>query len=164
MIFAYADPPYFGQGAKRYGFPEWDTKERHHQLVRDLFVCYPDGWALSCNPADLCWILPKCPDTARVAAWCKTFHQIHATAVQWAWEPVIFYGGRPGTVKPMVRDWLTCARTNRKGTHGAKPEAFNRWVLQLLNFQPGDTLNDLFPGTGGMSATIHALGEGGDDG
>jgi hypothetical protein len=37
---------------------------------------YPDGWAVSLNPRDLALYLPACPDDARVAAWCKTWHQI----------------------------------------------------------------------------------------
>jgi hypothetical protein len=78
--------------------------------------------------------------------------------VQFAWEPVIIMGGRKDNKrKPMVRDWLACARTNRKGMPGAKPDAFNRWVLAMLSYQPGDELIDLFPGSGGMQLTLTAL-------
>ena len=154
MRFAYADPPYFGQGAKRYGFPQWDSRERHFELVNLLVAEYPDGWALSCNRADLRWLLPHCPESARVAPWVKTFHQIRACAVQHAWEPVIFVGGRRGRVKPMVRDWHQANATRRKGLVGAKPDSFNLWVLGLLNFHAGDTLDDLYPGTAGMVRAI----------
>jgi hypothetical protein len=37
---------------------------------------------------------------------------------------------------------------------GAKPDGFNRWILELLGFQEGDELDDLFPGTGGMTMTM----------
>jgi hypothetical protein len=154
MKFAYADPPYFGQGAKRYGHSEWDHQQTHLDLVKHLIEDYPDGWVLSCNPANLVWLLPDCPVNARVAPWVKTFHQIHQTAVQYAWEPVIFCGGRKGAVKPMVRDWHQANATRQKGLVGAKPHSFNLWVLQLLNFQSGDVLDDLYPGTGGMSLAI----------
>jgi hypothetical protein len=50
----------------------------------------------------------------------------------------------------MVRDWLSCAAARKKGLQGAKPDAFNDWVLLLLNAQPGDTVRDLFPGSHGM--------------
>jgi hypothetical protein len=161
MKFAYADPPYFGQGKKRYGeHPKaaiWDTKEAHWQLIESLNENY-DGWALSCNPTDLHWLLPHCPSDTRIACWVKTFHQIRPTTVQFAWEPVLFRGSRKNNKrKPMVRDWFSHVTTRKKGTIGAKPDAFNRWVLDLLNYQIGDELDDLFPGSGGMTATIQSL-------
>ena len=155
MKFGYADPPYFGNGKSKYGYPEWDTKERHIELIKYLIESFPDGWVLCCNPKDLVWLLPHCPEGTRVCAWCKTFHQIRPTTVQYAWEPVIFYGGRKENGrKPMIRDWMACARTNRKGLQGAKPILFNEWVLRLLNFKKGDKLIDLFPGTGGMGEVV----------
>jgi hypothetical protein len=42
----------------------------------------------------------------------------------------------------------------RKGLVGAKPLAFNLWILDLLNYQEGDILDDLFPGTNGMADAI----------
>jgi hypothetical protein len=42
----------------------------------------------------------------------------------------------------------------RKGLVGAKPLAFNLWILDMLNYQQGDTLDDLFPGTNGMADAI----------
>ena len=160
MKFAYADPPYYKQGKRLYGklhqeASVWDDKQAHIDLVKRLVAEFPDGWALSCNPADLSWLLAACPSEARVAAWCKTFHQIRPTTVQYAWEPVIFMGGRKDHKrKPMVRDWMACARTNRKGVPGAKPQAFNEWILLLLNYQSGDVLVDLFPGSGGMQQLL----------
>ena len=160
MLFAYADPPYYKQGKRLYGdHPQghiWDEKQAHLDLIQRLTNDYSDGWALSCNPADLAWLLPHCPPTTRVCCWAKTFHQIRPNcSVQYAWEPVLVYGGRKiQKRKPMVRDWMACARSMKKGLIGAKPDAFNRWVLDLLGFIPGDQLDDLFPGTGGMAAMI----------
>lgn len=34
---------------------------------------------------------------------------------------------------------------------GAKPAAFCRWMFHLLGAQPGDTLHDLFPGSGAVT-------------
>jgi len=76
--------------------------------------------------------------------------------VQFAYEPVLFMGGRKDNKRqPMVRDWLTSSIAMKKGLVGAKPDVFNNWVLDLLNFQDGDTLDDLFPGSGGMGEVIH---------
>jgi hypothetical protein len=158
--FAYADPPYYGCGQSHYGehHPEaatWDDKATHLALVERLVRDYPDGWVLSCNPRDLAWLLPACPDDVRVAAWCKTWHQIRPTTVQFSWEPVVFRGGRKDPKRsPMVRDWMACAVTRQRGLKGAKPDEFNQWVLDLLAFREGDTLDDLFPGTSGMADAL----------
>lgn len=161
MKFAYADPPYFGMGKKMYStwHPEahlWDEQSTHLQLIVRLESEFPDGWALSCNPSDLRWLLPACPADCRVAAWCKTFHQIRPTSTQFAWEPVIWRTTKKEPKRsPMVRDWLSCPRTNRKGVPGAKPLQFNLWVLELLCFsRDEDELIDLFPGSGGMADAL----------
>ena len=163
MKFAFADPPYYKQGKRLYGdHPEghiWDTKEAHLDLIDKLHAEYPDGWALACNPADLSFLLPKA-GAVRVCAWTKTFHQIRVNcSVQYAWEPLLLHGGRQiKNQRPMVRDWLSCARSMRKGLVGAKPDAYNQWVLNLLGYDPHeDTLDDLFPGTGGMTNAIEKI-------
>lgn len=163
MKFAYADPPYFGCGASHYGEHHeeaavWDDKQTHLDLIARLCDEYPDGWALSLNSTHLSWQLPACPEDARVAAWVKKFHQIRPMTVQYAWEPVVWRGGRKDHKRtPMVRDWFTSHPTMRRGLSGAKPDDFNRWVLDLLNFDPAeDTLDDLFPGSGGMAQTLAA--------
>jgi len=56
---------------------------------------------------------------------------------------------------PMVRDWLSCARSMRKGTIGAKPAAFHVWMLDLLGYNPAtDTIADLFPGSNGLAEVL----------
>jgi hypothetical protein len=34
---------------------------------------------------------------------------------------------------------------------GAKPSTFAFWIFELLGAQPGDTLDDLYPGSGGIA-------------
>jgi hypothetical protein len=158
MKFAYADPPYFKQGKRLYGKLHdqadiWDGKQAHWDLIDHLMTEYPDGWALSCNPADLTWIIKH--DGIRICAWTKTFHQIRPVTNQYAWEAVLLYGGRiVYKRKPMVRDWLSCSTAMKKGLVGAKPNAFNQWILDLLNYEKGDTLDDLFPGSNSMQKAI----------
>ena len=159
LKFAYADPPYFKRGKADYGYlhPEahiWDLKENQRGLIDKLKEEYPDGWAMSCNPADLSWLLTN-HDDVRVAAWVKTFHQIRPTSVQYSWEPVLFMGGR--IIKgrnPLVRDHLVSAVAMKKGLKGAKPDKFNQWILDILGFEIGDELIDLFPGTNSMQNAI----------
>lgn len=161
MRFAYADPPYLGHGKKDYGeyhpdAGDWDHPEAHVRLVQRLVDEYPDGWVVSLDVPSLRLYLQHVPAKARVGVWCKTMHTIFVSnSVQYAWEPVIWHGGR--TIKnrnPMVRDWLRSV-TARTGLKGAKPREFNRWVLELLGFQPGDEIDDLFPGTGSMQQAIN---------
>ena len=160
MRFAYADPPYLGC-ARMYAahHPDaliWDDPETHRRLIERLSDEWPDGWALSLHAPSLRTLLPMCPPDVRVGPACKTFGQIRPVAVQWMWEPVIWRGGRKGKPNPSPRDWLTYNTAPRSaakdGIIGGKPRAFCRWVFSLLNAEPGDTLDDLFPGTGAVSA------------
>ena len=161
MQFAYADPPYLGNGKRRYApfhdnANEYDTKEAHLTLVNKLVNEYNDGWALSCNPKDLQWLLPAMPNDVRVCAWAKTFHQIRVNvSVQYAWEPVLIRGGRyMRHRRPMTRDWISGTIAMRKGLPGAKPDYFFNWVLAMLGYQNGDIVHDIFPGTGGLSEAL----------
>lgn len=167
MRFAYADPPYLGMGAKLYSaHPEaaiWDNPRTHRTLIRYLLKTYPDGWALSCSSPSLSTILPMCPPEARVGAWVKPFHVFkRGVRPAYAWEPVIFIGGRnkghppppKGGKATTPRDWVSANITLRRGLVGAKPEAFCSWVLDVLNYQAGDSLDDMFPGTGVMARVL----------
>ena len=159
MKFAYADPPYLGCGrlyARHH--PDamaWDDPETHRRLIERLSDEWPDGWALSLHAPSLRTLLPMCPPDVRVAAACKDFAQIRPVRVQFMWEPVIWRGGRKARVAASPRDWLTYNTAPRSGARdgmiGGKPMAFCRWVFDLLGAERGDTLDDLFPGTGAVS-------------
>ena len=150
MVFAFADPPYIGC-AKRY--PE-KTEVDHGVLISDLFHQFPDGWALCCSSPSLAVILRHCWEKeVRVMAWVKPFAVFKANVgVAYAWEPVIVCGGRKRTrEQPTVRDWHSEVITLKRGLVGAKPDSFCRWILDILNYQDGDEIVDLFPGTGTMT-------------
>lgn len=159
MRFAYADPPYLGCGRMYIAHhPEamiWDDPETHRRLIERLSDEWPDGWALSLHAPSLQTLLGFCPKDVRIGAACKTFGQIRPTAVQWMWEPVIWRGGRKGKPNPSPRDWLTYNTAPRSaakdGLIGGKPAEFCLWMFSLLNAQRGDTLDDLFPGTGAVT-------------
>ena len=156
MRFAYADPPYLGH-AKYYAdrHPEaaiWDDPETHRALIERLSDEWPDGWALSLTTPNLHDILPMCPRDARIGAWVKPFASFKpGVPVAYAWEPVIFRGGRKrGKDEMTTRDWTACNITMQRGLVGAKPRAFCHWVFDLLGARAGDTLDDLFPGSGAV--------------
>ena len=155
---AYADPPYLGQADRYPEHPDaarWDDPAEHVALMLQLDEGY-DGWALSCSTPTLAILLPVAPPGTRVAAWVKPWCAFKRNVrVAYTWEPVLFRpvaGRRAGD--PVTRDHLAEGMTMKRGLVGAKPARFNRWVLDLLGFMPGDTVADLFPGTGSMGAAV----------
>lgn len=165
MRFAFSDPPYLGCG-RLYDahHPEsrvWDDPETHRRLIERLCDEFTDGWALCLHEPSLRIILSMCPEDVRVGSWVKPFAAFKPNVTRaWTWEPVIFRGGREITRdQPTWRDHIEAPAisepiTMRKGLTGAKPEAFCAWVLQGLGYQPGDALEDLFPGTGVMGRVV----------
>ncbi len=157
MKFAYADPPYLGCGSRYKEHPDWrdcDTVEWHAKLIQRLQDEYPDGWALSMGSNNLRALLPFIPEKHRIAAWCKPFAIFKPNVnPAYTWEPVIFAGGRKGDrTRKTVKDHLAQCITLKKGLTGAKPQAFNAWICDLLGYiESDDTLDDLFPGLGGMN-------------
>lgn len=163
MKFAYADPPYYGMAAKFYGemHPEasiYDTLEGHKALIERLVGEFPDGWAMSLASTNLRDILPLCPEKVRVAAWVKPFASFKKNVnPAYAWEPVIFMGGRKrGNTVDTVRDWCAVSIALERGFQGAKPLGFCLWLFDLLGMEPGDEFHDLFPGSGSVAKAHEA--------
>jgi len=167
MKFAYADPPYLGYGEKHYGrhHPEalvWDDPKTHRDLINRLSDEWPDGWVLSLHAPSLRTLLPMCPADVRVGAACKGFAQVRPMRVQYAWEPIIWRGGRKAKApRPdaILRDWIVYGNRPRArtddGIMGRKPLEFCEWIFDVLGAEAGDILDDLFPGNGSVTAAWH---------
>ena len=159
MRFAYADPPYLGCAKLYPEHPDaakWDRVEAHRDLLWEIDNEY-DGWAFSLSAPSLKHILPEAPPSARIASWVKPFAAYKKNVrIAYTWEPVLFVPGRDSSKDgaPVGRDHLSEVITLKKGLTGAKPEAFCRWVLDLMGYVPGDEVCDLFPGTGVMGAVV----------
>jgi hypothetical protein len=150
LRFAYADPPYVGC-SNLYEHPDaamWDDPLEHVSLMHQMDVDY-DGWALSLSVPSLDALLRDAPNGVRVGCWVKPFAAFKRNVrVAYTWEPVLWKRTAPRRDgDPVGRDHLSCPITMRKGLTGAKPEAFCRWLLVMLGWQPGDEVVDLFPGT-----------------
>jgi hypothetical protein len=158
MRLAYADPPYLGCG-KLYSkehpqAQDWDDWRTHAQLIARLVREFPDGWALSCSTPSLRLLLPMCPGDVRIGAWVKPFAVFKPNVnPAYAWEPVIWRGGRAkrSREEQTVRDWTAVNITLRRGLTGAKPDGFCFWLFALLGAHRGDEFVDLFPGSGAVS-------------
>jgi hypothetical protein len=180
MRFAYADPPYLGRcsyyghvhprGPRSFDGRCWNDVETHALLIRWLSDEYPDGWALSASAPSLRELLPRTPGDVRIAPWVKTFCAFKRNVrPAYAWEPVLFRSHanpprRPHAPTPKggkqttPKDFFSGRITLKKGLTGSKSREFCAWVLALLNFQRGDTMDDLFPGVGGMAAAVAEVG------
>ena len=124
LRFAYADPPYPGRARKYYGDqPTFAGEVDHAALIASLTTSY-DGWALSTSEDALRWILPLCPEGARVCPWVKPIGAAPATyGLHNTWEPLIVVQGR--RLRPGRRDWLRAMPARGGGDlPGRKPIAF----------------------------------------
>ena len=155
LSLAYADPPYLGCGERLYGYPEWDNPERHRKLIDFLQDTYPDGWAMSLHTPSISVIAPMLPSDIRWAAWVKPFAVFRpGVNPAYAWEPVVWRGGRTKRSRKVdtVRDWHSEVIAMKRGVPGAKPPGFAAWIVALLgaDVRQGDTITDLFHGSGAM--------------
>lgn len=168
---AYADPPYPEKSWLYRGHPDYAGEVDHRALVARLVDGYPDGWALSTSAEALPAVLALCPEGVKVAAW---FRGERSAASSWplpAWEPVIYFGGRPQLRPAADRRvdalvYVSRPRLTDPGrVIGAKPAEFSWWLFELLGLLPGDQLDDLFPGSGGIARAwdLYASPGDGDD-
>ena len=149
MKFAYADPPYPGL-ARRYYFEE----EVDHGVLLETLVNDFDGWALSTSSESLQDVLSLCPPGCRVGIWIRPCRPIRRVTPANCFEPVVFRGGRrlPPEV-PDVTDvlvWKGRQHSHPDALTGMKPAAFCEWIFRMLGAVEGDTLKDLFPGSGAV--------------
>ena len=157
MKFAYADPPYIGQAEKFYSDDPNCAEVDHKELIEQLCQNY-DAWALSLSSSTLKFVLSLCPDNVRIGAWVKPFCAFKkGVNPAYAWEPVIFWGGRKRAIDEwFARDFISAMPPVFQGKHesdiaGQKPEAFCFWLFELLGALPGDEFDDLFPGSGAVT-------------
>ncbi len=145
MRLAYADPPYPG---KAHLYPE-NMEVDHAELIGRLREY--DGWALSTDEPALQRVLALCPDDVRVGAWCRPNAPPFGGHPYQAWEPLVLSPARTAEV-PSVRSYLLAGapigQAQHDGITGQKTTAFAVWMFQCLGAEQGDTLDDLYPGTG----------------
>ena len=154
---AYADPPYPGLARRYYaGHADYGGEVDHAALLTRLATF--DGWALSTSAAALPRVLDLAVDAGldvKVAAWVRGERRVRAAAPLQSWEPVVYVPARHVPHLEQPADSLVHAAKPRLSDPGrvigAKPAAFCSWLFGLLGARAGDELDDLFPGSGGVS-------------
>lgn len=176
MKLCIADPPYLGRAHRWYGVGgqgigyggryradehpeagEWDDPKAHEAMVEHLLDNY-DGFAIAATYTveNMRTYTNALPLDARIGAWCRPNVAPCGSRLTPSWEPVFFVvpkSRRTRTGGIERRDWIV-APTMRVGFSGAKPPAWTRWVLDVLGYQEGDTVDDMFPGSGAVAAEI----------
>ena len=156
MRLGYADPPYPGCAHLYADQPDFAGEVDHAALISRLESEF-DGWVLHTNAtrSTIALLAPLVPPSARWMSWVKGFAAFKRNvSVAYAWEPVIVKPARKPVVSKrlVMRDWVECSITLKRGLTGAKPEAVCHWAFEMLGARPDDELCDLFPGTGAVSA------------
>lgn len=151
MKIAYADPPYPGCAHLYRDHKDYGGEVDHEALIRDLRENY-DGFILHSSSVAIPLLAPMMSGI-RCMAWVKGFAAFKRNvSVAYAWEPVYVKAARKPVVSKRVvmRDWIECPITLRRGLTGAKPEKVCHWAFEMVGAHPDDTLIDLFPGTGAV--------------
>ena len=176
MKLAIADPPYLGRANRWYGdgcgdgngigradnHPEaskWDNPQTHIDLVHKLESEY-DGWAIALTVHSLSTYLGVIKTDSRngirVMSWIKPIAIPSGSRIATSWEPVIIRvpkerkGWKSGK---RMKDHLI-ANPKQNGFVGAKPDEWTHWVLDAMGYMEGDTVDDLFLGSGAVSEAI----------
>ena len=174
---AIADPPYLGRAVRYYGaggcgygygknqadnHPEaylWDDPETHKDLARKLLNEY-DGFAIALTVHSLSTYLEVIETDSRngirIGAWIKPKSVPSGSRIKTSWEPVIFKipkarKGYDGGKR--VNDHLICNPPTINFI-GAKPIEWTNWVLDVMGYQEGDQVDDLFVGSGMVTKAI----------
>jgi len=163
--FAYADPPYPGKAGLYVGHADYNGEVDHRALL--VALSSYDGFALSTNSGSIQRMLVLCHelgiDDVLVGSWFRGPHPHPKPRLpRDAWEPVLYRGGRDYPSEDRGENalvWSKRARREPTEIVGSKPAAFIAWVFELLGARPGDSFDDLFPGSGGVGRAWALLEE-----
>lgn len=162
MRIGYADPPYPGCAHLYRDHPDY-AGEVDHAALLDRLSSEFDGFVLHTNatPSTIALLAPLIEkiEGARWMAWTKPFAAFKRNVpVAYAWEPVVVKAVRKPVVRHRIvmRDWVSESITLKRGLTGTKPDKVCRWAFEMVGAEPSDTLVDLFPGTGAVTASWHA--------
>ena len=153
LRLAYADPPYPGKARLYRDHPDYAGEVDHAALLAELSEY--GGWALSTSAQALPVVLALCPPDVRVAACHRGERPTRSRWPLHAWEPVIYCGGRQLTGGARRVDSIVCGvgplDTLPGRVLGPSPPRCAGGSSPCSAPAPGETLDDLFPGSGAVS-------------
>ena len=179
---AIADPPYLGTAARFYSDdgvgdgkgsqyesntnPDaglWDDPQTHLELI-DYMKDNFNSFAIALNTHSL-GIYSKrikfgSESGFRICSWIRPNSAPTGSRIRPSWEPVIVYNSkdrrsyRSGLARP--KDYLI-ANPPRTKFIGQKPFEWTEWVVDLIGYTDGDTVSDLFPGSGAVTSALIEL-------
>lgn len=139
---------------------DWDDPETHFALLERLMDEF-DSWAIATSKDRLDAYSPL-PVGHELMFWHKPTAVRGSNRVMHTTELVIVYNHHKRRARlpggyGQVPDVLSA--TAPQGFAGAKPEKWTHWVLDAMTYDPDtDTVTDLFPGSGRVSAAIATYG------
>jgi DNA modification methylase len=181
LRMAIADPPYLGTAKRFYSIDGesyekgleytsnqdelaalWDEPEAHKELLEYLQDNF-DSFAIAMNvhslPVYLKKLKPEASSGYRVCSWIKTNSAPTGSRIRNGWEPVLIYNHptrRSQQSGTRTRDYLI-ANAPREGFIGQKPYEWTEWILDLLSYKEGDSIADLFLGSGAVTSALIEL-------
>jgi hypothetical protein len=179
---AIADPPYFGTAQMFYGKDSdgygkgikhtsttnekaylWDNPSSHYELLDYLKDSF-DGFAIAMNTYSLGLYLKRIKFNAqsgfRICSWIRPNSAPTGSRIRPSWEPVLLYNSpeRRGYSSnlPRTKDYLI-ANPPRGKFIGQKPFEWTEWIVELLGYKEGDSIADLFVGSGAVTSALIEL-------
>lgn len=156
LRLAIADPPYPGRAGLYEGHKDFAGEVDHGALLEHLQGY--DGWALATDEPGLKIVVPLAHARGldfSVGIWVRGPRPTPSRRPLRTWEAVLYHPARELVSPSPARDVLihhaqVCSTLGDDRVVGAKPPAWSAWVFGLLAAQPGDQLDDLFPGSGAV--------------
>jgi hypothetical protein len=179
---AIADPPYLGTadlfyGDQGVGYDKglkttsntnpnahlWDNPETHLELL-DYLKDNFDSYAIALNTHSVGLYSKRIKfgsqNGFRLCSWIRPNSAPTGSRIRPSWEPVIVYNAkdrrsyRSGLAR--TKDYLI-ANPPRNKFIGTKPFEWTEWVTELLGYEEGDTISDLFVGSGAVTSALIEL-------
>lgn len=168
LVVAFADPPYENESKQHYGWHKDFQGEVDYTVLTERLCKEYANWIMCMKVSTLPKIAMKLDADGvkyRIGVWCKT-NSVFKKNVNpvYSWEPVIFVGGRRlPKDHGWVRDYcLSPIAVRRDRFVGAKPQAFCNWIFAMMGMQCGDSMEDIFPGTGAVGNAWEFVNANGD--
>lgn len=156
MRFRYLDPPYPDKAFYYEDHPDFGGEVDHKLMIERACDESPDGWALSTSGESMGLVLRLCPPDVRTSIWVKGSRAGVSHRPRSAFEPVIIWRGRARRMEvdedlDDVLIWGGRQPSHPGALVGMKSACFAEWMFRQLGACVGDSLVDVFTGSGAIA-------------